>query len=517
MPPRRGWRSAPELDRAGTRSGSAKSVSLRFYAEGSTARGGRWIRVVQPSRPGRARAQGRLLRLDDGGLARRARPISLPPRGFAWPGSLSQKAVHPDPGQVDRRGEGGRSSRTLADPRRRRGTCSGRRDHAGSAAEAEAALGAEVKVIDRTRLVLDIFSRHAHTGEGKLQVELAQHQYLLPRLAACAPAFPGRQRWAGGGPVGLRGPGETQLELDRRKARRRMTGLRRSLERYAASGTGTALAASGRAPGGRPGGLHQRRQELAPERAHRRRRSGAGQAVLDPGSDDPAARAAGRARGAAHGHGGIHPQAPPRPGRRRSAPPWKGIEEASLILHVVDGTHPHAEEQIAAVEEVLAGLDTAGRLGWWSGTRSTGSVPGGARRCPDPGAAARARGGLSARRGDGMQELPGQGRDPARQRPRARCRSCSCPTIATSSYAHLRAGHRGAEGGRRRRGRLRASVRAVAMRLAPFAFTGEDAPDPGSRDARRRPLPGHGVDPDAAHGYALGGPRRSLSPTRLTS
>src|SRR4029453_16782390 len=75
-----------------------------------------------------------------------------------------------------------------------------------------------VKVIDRSALILDIFAQHARSLEGKLQVELAQLQYLLPRLT--------RQ---GGGGVGTRGPGETQLEVDRRRVRERIAQLRRRL------------------------------------------------------------------------------------------------------------------------------------------------------------------------------------------------------------------------------------------------------------------------------------------------
>jgi len=82
----------------------------------------------------------------------------------------------------------------------------------------------EVKVIDRTALVLDIFARRAHTKEGRLQVELAQMTYLLPRLT-------GRGVWLSrlGGGIGTRGPGETKLEVDRRRIRRRITDLRREI------------------------------------------------------------------------------------------------------------------------------------------------------------------------------------------------------------------------------------------------------------------------------------------------
>ena len=81
------------------------------------------------------------------------------------------------------------------------------------------------KVIDRTALILDIFSRHARTREGQLQVELAQHQYLLPRLVG---QWSHLERLGGG--IGTRGPGETQLETDRRLIRKRIQRLEHQLE-----------------------------------------------------------------------------------------------------------------------------------------------------------------------------------------------------------------------------------------------------------------------------------------------
>ncbi len=82
----------------------------------------------------------------------------------------------------------------------------------------------EIKVIDRTALVLDIFARRAQTKEGRLQVELAQMTYLLPRLT-------GRGVWLSrlGGGIGTRGPGETKLEVDRRRIRKRITDLNREI------------------------------------------------------------------------------------------------------------------------------------------------------------------------------------------------------------------------------------------------------------------------------------------------
>jgi GTPase len=82
-----------------------------------------------------------------------------------------------------------------------------------------------LRVIDRTQLILDIFARHARTREGQLQVELAQLQYLLPRLAGR-----GVEMSQLGGGIGTRGPGETQLETDRRKIARRVRHVEQQLE-----------------------------------------------------------------------------------------------------------------------------------------------------------------------------------------------------------------------------------------------------------------------------------------------
>lgn len=80
-------------------------------------------------------------------------------------------------------------------------------------------------VLDRSALILDIFAQRARTGEGKLQVELAQYQYILPRLAGLGHAM---SRLGGG--IGTRGPGESKLESDRRHIRRRIDKLREDLE-----------------------------------------------------------------------------------------------------------------------------------------------------------------------------------------------------------------------------------------------------------------------------------------------
>lgn len=85
----------------------------------------------------------------------------------------------------------------------------------------------DIKIIDRTQLILDIFARRAHSREGKIQVELAQLRYLLPRLSGR-----GTQLSRLGGGIGTRGPGESKLETDRRRVRERITHLERELARF---------------------------------------------------------------------------------------------------------------------------------------------------------------------------------------------------------------------------------------------------------------------------------------------
>src|SRR2546429_1684732 len=90
----------------------------------------------------------------------------------------------------------------------------------------------KVKVVDRTALILDIFAQHARSKEGKAQVELAQMQYMLPRLRGWGESL-SRQaggRVAGGGGIGTRGPGETKIETDRRRIRARIAKLKRELD-----------------------------------------------------------------------------------------------------------------------------------------------------------------------------------------------------------------------------------------------------------------------------------------------
>ena len=87
-----------------------------------------------------------------------------------------------------------------------------------------------VRVLDRSGLILDIFAQRAQTREGQLQVELAQYQYLLPRLTGMWTHLVRQTASGGSSPIGTRGPGETQLETDRRHIRRKIQKLQAELE-----------------------------------------------------------------------------------------------------------------------------------------------------------------------------------------------------------------------------------------------------------------------------------------------
>jgi GTP-binding protein HflX len=140
-----------------------------------------------------------------------------------------QERPTPDPATVFGKGK----AAEFADAARAAGATLVVVDHALSPAQArnlEAVFGS--RVIDRTELILDIFAQRARTREGKLQVELAQLQYLLPRLVGAGLAL---SRLGGG--IGTRGPGETKLETDRRRIRQRISALRREIAEVSARRT----------------------------------------------------------------------------------------------------------------------------------------------------------------------------------------------------------------------------------------------------------------------------------------
>lgn len=225
--------------------------------------------------------------------------------------------------------------------------------------ELERQFGEDIKVLDRTALILDIFAQHAQTREGKLQVELAQLEYRLPRLTRMwthlVRQAGGRAGGASGG-VGLRGPGETQLETDRREIGRRISFVKEQLEavrahrkRHRAKRQQTELqvvAIVGYTNAGKSSLLNKI--------------SGADVysadmlfATLDPTTrmvDMPG----GREVLFTDTVGFIQKLPPEIVAAFRAT--LEEIAGADILLHVVDATHPNAKEQIEAVEDTLAEL-----------------------------------------------------------------------------------------------------------------------------------------------------------------
>jgi GTPase len=224
----------------------------------------------------------------------------------------------------------------------------------------------KVKVIDRTALILDIFAQHAKSKEGKAQVELAQLQYLLPRLRGWGEAM---SRQAGGsasgsGGVGLRGPGETKLETDRRRIRTRISRLKREI-------AGMATIRETKRAG--------RRQRQVPSIAVAgytnagksslvNRLTGAGLLVEDAlfATLDTTTRRAratdGRVYTLSDTVGFVRHLPHHIVEAFRST--LDEVADADLVLHVVDASHPDPEEQVRAVREVLAevGADKVAEL-----------------------------------------------------------------------------------------------------------------------------------------------------------
>jgi GTP-binding protein HflX len=205
-----------------------------------------------------------------------------------------------------------------------------------------------VKVIDRTQLILDIFAQRATSQAGKLQVELAQLQYLMPRLT---------RQWAHlsrlGGGVGTRGPGETQLEVDRRRVRERIAMLRRRLEEVS-----------------RTRELHRAKRERVPyptvalvgytnsgKSTLMNRLTAAGVLAEDKlfATLDPTVRVLALPDGGevllVDTVGFIHKLPHGFVDAFKST--LEEVGSAALLLHVVDGRHAHAAEHMRVVERVL--------------------------------------------------------------------------------------------------------------------------------------------------------------------
>ncbi|MBK6955250.1 MAG: GTPase HflX [Actinomycetales bacterium] len=220
----------------------------------------------------------------------------------------------------------------------------------------------KVKVIDRTALILDIFAQHAQSREGKAQVELAQLQYLLPRLRGWGESM-SRQaggRVAGGEGIGSRGPGETKIELDRRRINSRIAKLKRDI---AAMKTGRDTKRHSRRSGHVPS-VAIAGYTNAGKSSILNRITGAGVLVENQlfATLDPTVRRAETADGREY-------TLVDTVGFVRSLPhqlveafrsTLEEVADADLLLHVVDGSHPDPEGQIAAVREVLAGVEGAG-------------------------------------------------------------------------------------------------------------------------------------------------------------
>ena len=221
----------------------------------------------------------------------------------------------------------------------------------------------DLKVLDRTQLILDIFARRAISREGQLQVELAQLNYLLPRLAGRGTAL---SRLGGG--IGTRGPGEQQLEFDRRRIRARITKLTQSLERVRSQRS-----------------LHRaRRREQQFQTVALVGYTNAGKSTLFNALTragvatsarlfatlDPTVRLLGlesrRSVLLSDTVGFIRKLPPHLVAAFRAT--LEELEDASLLLHVTDASHPEHALQDAAVEALLEelGLAAVPRLHVWN-------------------------------------------------------------------------------------------------------------------------------------------------------
>ncbi|SDX76309.1 GTP-binding protein HflX [Modestobacter sp. DSM 44400] len=219
----------------------------------------------------------------------------------------------------------------------------------------------KVKVVDRTALILDIFAQHATSREGKAQVELAQMQYMLPRLRGWGESL-SRQaggRVAGGGGIGTRGPGETKIETDRRRIRSRVSKLRREI---AGMATARATQRSSRDRNAVPsvaiaGYTNAGKSSLLNQLTD------AGVLVQDAlfATLDPTVRRAETAEGREYTLtdtvGFVRHLPHQLVDAFRST--LEEVAAADLLLHIVDGSDPDPLGQINAVRVVLNEIDAA--------------------------------------------------------------------------------------------------------------------------------------------------------------
>ena len=212
-----------------------------------------------------------------------------------------------------------------------------------------------VKVIDRTALILDVFARRARTREGSLQVELAQHEYLLPRLAG---QWSHLERLGGG--IGTRGPGETQIETDRRLISARIRRLKKGLEdvrrhrgQYRAKRRERGMAVASLV-----GYTNAGKSTLM------NRLTGAAVAAEDKmfSTLDPVTRKVvlpgGRELLLTDTVGFIQKLPATLAAAFRAT--LEEVQESSLIVHVVDITHPNAAQQAHVADDILAEMGLSG-------------------------------------------------------------------------------------------------------------------------------------------------------------
>jgi GTP-binding protein HflX len=218
----------------------------------------------------------------------------------------------------------------------------------------EEALG--VKVIDRTALILHIFARKARTHEGKLQVELAQHQYLLPRLIG---QWSHLERLGGG--IGTRGPGESQLETDRRLIHKRISLLehkiesvrrQRALYRRRRKETGTPIVALVGYTNAGKSTLFNSLSKAGVDVGNRLF------STLDPVTRRLTLRT-GQQFLITDTVGFIHKLPPSIIAAFHAT--LEELDEADLLLHIVDITHKNAANQCLTVEKILIELNLANK------------------------------------------------------------------------------------------------------------------------------------------------------------
>lgn len=221
----------------------------------------------------------------------------------------------------------------------------------------------DAKVLDRTALILDIFALHATSNEGKLQVELAQMEYLLPRLRGLwrhlEKTGGGGMGAVGTGGVGTRGPGETQLETDRRLVRRRIQALRRELTKVSANrelqrrsrgGSGIyRVALVGYTNAGKSTLLNALTEAhvLTEDKLFATLDSVTRRLDLEDGRRVTLTDTVGFINKLPHGLVEAFKST------------LDEVREADLLLHVVDATHPQLREQMRAVVEVLGEIGSA--------------------------------------------------------------------------------------------------------------------------------------------------------------